>query len=708
MQRFVPVFLLVAACSNDAGQPEVRSDVPLRTCGAVVSWQGTASEVVVSGEFNDWGETPLEATDDLWRAAVDASPGRYAYTLKVDGEVVTPGPADTTQWHEGNEVFSVRAPDCDVPAWDARKVEVNQGAIEARFEFLASASSGAALDPTSVNVVAGDTTLGAENVTVENGVVTVNFKPATPGKYSLRISGKDADGVAAENDDLWLPVWVEEAAFDWRDATMYLAFTDRFRDSDAQKPPKPDTGLADIAAFAGGDFGGVLEAIEEGYFEELGVNTLWLSPIYENPEGAYLGKDGSLYTGYHGYWPIDPFAAETAYGGDAALHAVIAAAHARGMRVLFDVVLNHVHEDHVYCAENPSWCQPTCVCGTDNCDWEGRALDCQFAPYLPDLNYRNPDIVDRVLDDVLKQMALFDVDGLRVDAAKHMDHVIMRTLRQRLDKIEATGAAPFYTVGETFTGDRGLIMQYVSDNELHGQFDFPLYYAVRGAFGGGGSFRDLEGAVAAGRGAYGTHLSAMSPFMGNHDVERMATEIAGNSQGPFGQTADLMANGPADTITEWNIINRMAMGFAFVLTQPGVPLIYYGDEIGLAGGGDPDNRRMMPTSLNANQTELLNRVKQLGVLRQQIPVLRRGTSKELWLDESVYVYVRAGEAGDAAIVAMNKGQLARTIDVTIPSALGLAEKTLKGANNPDRSFRIIDGVMQVKLDPWEYIILVPE
>lgn len=715
MSRNILFFVFLMSCSADGSRPpDTEPITPIRTCGVELEFSGPATDVSVSGEFNDWGETTLSKKDDVWRANVDAPPGRYAYIVRVDGLELDPPASAPTQWYEGKELWSVSSPACDVPRWNATKIEADGPTLRASLEFLSANSSKALLDPTTLRVTAGDVELGADAllINVETGRVEVTYTPPVAGKYSLRVEGKDADGVAAENSGFWLPIWVEwESAFTWQDSLMYLAFTDRFANSDDVTPPLADPALDGMASYQGGDFAGVLAAIESDYFEELGVNTLWLSPTYENPEGAYSGRDGSLYTGYHGYWPIDPLKAETSFGGDEALLKVIEAAHARGMRIVFDIVLNHVHEDHIYCQESPDWCTTTCVCGTQDCDWEGpngRALDCQFAPYLPDLNYRNPAIVERVLADVLALMNKFDVDGLRIDAAKHMDHVVMRTLRQRLDDLEDVGVAPFYLVGETFTNDRGLIMDYVSDDELHGQFDFPLFYGIRGAFAGGGSFRDLDGAAAASQQSYGTALEWMSPFLGNHDIPRMATEIAGNGQGPFGDTPDLMAEGPADSITEWNIINRMSMAFLFTLTQPGIPLIYYGDEVGLAGDADPDNRRFMPTTLNANQIELLNRVKQIGQLRKQIPVLRHGTRKELWLDDSLYIYVRAGESGDAAIIAMNKGDTARSESITIPSALGLAGKALKGANNPDKSVLVIDGKIQVQLNPWEYLILVPE
>lgn len=710
MRRFLVVFALVGlGCSDTKDGPfdPQREGLETRSCTVELTH---ASADEIAGDFNDWTPEPMLDEDgaSVWRAELE--PGAYAFSFYVDGEA-EPAPPDVfTRWHDGAEVRELRVGDCQKPLW--RVDELTGGErIQARLSFVAAASSKAPLDPESVSVYAGESELDDDAWSIdEDGDVVVDFTPPAPGKYSLRVEGTDTAGVAAENDGLWLPVWSEAEPFSWQDGLMYLAFTDRFRSVNGMRPSKPDVNLADIASFMGGDFDGVTEAIEDGYFDDLGVNILWLSPVYENPESAYTGSSGDLFTGYHGYWPVDPLSAESAYGGDEALHRLIKAAHARGIRVLFDIVLNHVHEDHGYCTEKPEWCAQTCVCGTENCAWEGpggRPLDCQFAPYLPDLNYRNPEIVDRVLSDVIAKMEKFDVDGLRIDAAKHMDHVVMRQLRLRLDELEAKGVAPFYLVGETFTSDRGLIMNYVADYELHGQFDFPLYYAIRSTFARGGSFRDLEGAAAAGQRSYGQFYTWMSPFLGNHDIPRFMTEAAGNGQGSFGQTPDLMAEGPAAEVTQWDLINRASLAFVFTLTQPGVPLIYYGDEVGLAGDSDPDNRRMMPQTLNANQSELLRRVQELGQARKALPALRGAERKELWMDDSLYVYLRS-DGTNVALVAMNKSDTPRTEDVTIPSAYGLSGATMEVWGRDGLEASVLNGSLRVQLNPWEYRIIVPK
>ncbi len=695
MRHIIVTLGLVAACSSPSTPPPTKPDAAdVKSCAVVLESRGATG---VAGEFNDWAEV---AFDDGELSLGDLPPGDYAYALVTDGERERPPTNTFTKWVDGVEYRALRVGDCAVPEWRVESADISVGRLEAEFAFV-SASGGATLDPDSIVARAGAIDLPTM-VDVETGRVSVSFELPTPGKYTVHLSASDVDGKSA---DLWLPMWFENEPFVWQDALLYLVFTDRFRDADGSGGDQP-TGVAPIASYQGGDFAGVTQAIKDGYFADLGVNSLWLSPVYENPDGGFIGADGvNNFVGYHGYWPVDSLIAETRFGGDEALHELIREAHARGMRIVFDIVLNHVHEDHPYCTETPEFCATTCVCGTPGCGYDEKPRECQFAPYLPDLDYRNHAIVQRVTADVLELTRKFDVDALRIDAAKHMDHVIMRTLRLRLAELEAQGAAPFWLIGETFTFDRGEIMQYVNDTELHGQFDFPLFGAIRGVFAQGGSFRDLEGAAAASQREYGKHYSWMSPFLGNHDVERFATLWAGNSEGGFGNTPDLMADGTTE-ITQWDLINRLSMAFAFLLTQPGIPLVYYGDEVGLAGAGDPDNRRFMPGTLNANRQELLARVQQIGQLRGEITALRRGGRKELWINDDMYVYVRDAGPGEVAIVAMNKGSGAQTAEVQVPSALGLTGAMLTSRNS-DRSARIIDGVFSLTLDPWEYVILTP-
>lgn len=582
-----------------------------------------------------------------------------------------------------------------------------------------SATSGAALDAATVTARFGDrtATLGAITASADRDCLDVSATSLSPGKHSLRASAADLSAAAAP--DLWLPLWVEARPFDWREAILYMAMPDRFRDSDGSA--SPESGAPTIANYQGGDLPGLTSAITDGTFSALGVDALWLTPVVDNPPGAFVGLDGvHQYAGYHGYWPTDPFRLDEHLGTASkpaadAFTELVAAAHRAGIRIVMDTVLNHVHETHTYCTDRPAMCRRTCVCGTAGCDWEARALDCQFASYLPDLDYTDPETLSRVVDDLFAFIAVYDLDGLRLDAVKHVDKAVLRAIRARVDAIQAAGGAPIWLVGETFTGSDGrdFVNSFLGPELLDGQFDFPLYWTIHDTFVNGGSFRNLEAAVAASEATYGDALGWMSPFLGNHDVERMATALAKNDLGPWGGTIDLLAQTVGETPQRWDIINPMSMAMAFLLTARGVPLLYMGDELGLGGSNDPDNRRLLPTTLTADQRELQRRVRELGAARRANPVLARGARRELWQDETIYVQARwwstvpaATEPGaKVVLVAMNKGD-SRAVTVTLPPELAASGKRFTSLLS-DKTYQAQGDQLTLPLDNWEYVLLTP-
>ncbi len=714
---------------NDAGldaDPEVAPPAPTivtqRSCEVVLRHQVStdANTVEVAGEWNDWTPAPMDGPDAAGWVSIELgslAPGEYGYKLLTDGVWEEALPLDAyTKWVDNTENRNLRVGHCEKPLLQTLTATASaEGDVVISIQ-VALANNGAALDPQSV-VVKRQGTLVQEGVSinVEAGTIDIQWADLPTGKHSVTIEAADAQGTTAENTPLWIPLWVEDTPFQWTDGLMYFVFTDRFRngDVDADTPfTSPIEEVATIANYQGGDFLGIQQALDEDYFTNLGVKTLWLSPVYDNPEGRYLDRDNTHhFSGFHGYWPIDALAVENRFGdaaGSAAdrLTALIQSAHDKGIRVLFDLVLNHVHEDHHYVTEHPEWFGDGCVCGLDGCDWDERVLDCWFVPYLPDLNYRSHAITQRVVADTLTLLRTYDVDGIRIDAAKHMDHVIMRTLSKRIrEDIEVGDAASFYIVGETFTGGDGheQLMAYVNEWELDGQFDFPLYWSIRNAFNGG-SFRDLENQVQVGIDSYGN--ATMAPFFGNHDVARWSTELAGNAQGPFESTEDLMATG--DAVTQWDLINPISQSMLFTFTQPGVPLLYYGDEIGLAGAGDPDNRRMMNFApyLSANQQTLLERAQELGQVRATTKALQHGSRTQLWVDDDLLVYSLDAGGQDIAIVAMNKGSVTRQETITIPHD-ALEGLTLQGIVNTSRSATVTNGQMVLELHSWEYTVLSP-
>jgi glycosidase len=502
-----------------------------------------------------------------------------------------------------------------------------------------------------------------------------------PGKYTLRIDVSDAAGRAAQ--PLYAPFWVEAEAFDWNDAIIYFAFTDRFRNGDPTNDG-PAAGVETPANYQGGDWQGISDAIGEGYFDRLGVRALWLSPLPDNPDGGFPGTGGHLYTGYHGYWPIAARETQPRFGTLEKLRELTAAAHRHGIRVIADLVMNHVHEEHPYWRDHrpDGWFNGdgSCICGRDWCDWESHKLDCWFAGYLPDFDFTNHDAVVQFVEDALWWVFEADLDGFRCDAVKHMPHVVSLRLAGMLARRYETTGQRFYLVGETFTGDDGRfeIGSFIGPFELDGQFDFPIYWAAVDALVRRGRGIDaLDAAVEANEDYYPAE-TVMSPFIGNHDLSRVFSHANGDIADLWGSgSAEQGWTDPPGPGTTAEPYERLKLAFAFLLTQRGAPLIYYGDEIGMPGAGDPDNRRMMRfgDELSALESDLLAYVETLGQTRSELRALRRGERTTLRATADFYAYARVADAGDVAIVVLNRGSSEAAETLYLPESFGLTDGT---------------------------------
>jgi glycosidase len=503
--------------------------------------------------------------------------------------------------------------------------------------------------------------------------------------------------------------------FDWRDSVIYFAFVDRFLNADPGNDcdvPGVSGGTKSIANYQGGDWAGVTQKIDEGYFHDLGVNTIWLTVPFDNPNVAGQGQGGDThqYSGYHGYWPKldsdDPasLASESCFGTFAELKALVAAAHAKGLKVLFDYAMVHVHASSGIFANHPDWFWPNdnghggnCICG-EGCSWDTvpEREHCWFTSYLPHWNYTNATARDYSVNNAIewiKQTADASgngVDGFRADAIKHVDVSWLTELRARIKSdilAKQTPQQRFYMVGETYDfGNRDLIKSYVDPStKLDGQFDFPLRaQVVSNVIMRLGSMTDLSNFMNSNDYFYGAS-AVMSTFIGNHDLPRIIHLAAndrlwGDNQGADGK--DRAWQNQPGPVAEREAYERVANGFAVLFTNRGAPLVYYGDEIGLPGAGDPDNRRAMQWSgLSVNQTYLFDRVKKLGDIRSKHPALRRGTRTTLEASADVWVYSRV-TTGDAVYVAINRGDGDKSVS-TLPSGPLTELVTGQAANGPN-------------------------
>ncbi len=445
---------------------------------------------------------------------------------------------------------------------------------------------------------------------------------------------------------------------------MAFVFVDRFHDAD---PSNNCTvaGADPAGQYQGGDWKGVTQKLNEGFFQELGVNTLWLTVPVKNATVGGRGSDGRLYSAFHGYWPIDLEQYESCFGSKQDLVDLVSAAHARGMQVLFDFAMVHVHSSSTLYAQHPDWFlsldyKGQCVCG-GGCDWNTDGQRCWFTDYLPHWNYTVAAARDYTVRQAVKLLEDTGADGFRLDAIKHVDNSWLLQLRTEVEKLAATRSPRprMYFVGETYDfNDRQYLYSFVDPKtKLDGQFDFPLrLQLLEAVVSRRAPMTALRDFLNTNDAFYGPN-ALMSPWIGNHDLGRVIhmaedTPMWGD---PYADGKDRAFNNRPTLPAYRRPFERLANAFVFLLTSPGVPLLYYGDEIGLPGGGDPDNRRFMQwTGLSADQQWLRSRVATLGALRKAHPALRRGHRTSLAATDDVYLYAMS-DGVETLYVAINRG-----------------------------------------------------
>lgn len=466
---------------------------------------------------------------------------------------------------------------------------------------------------------------------LQAGVVRLSFDGLTVGKHHLELHA----GAALTPFSADFFITSAEDPFRWEDAVIYQVMIDRFAPTTsgftAEQRGRPP------GHRAGGTLSGLVRVLDSGYFERLGVNALWISPLYDNPEDLRVGREGGepAYVGYHGYWPGASRGVEPEFGTEADVDALVSRAHARGMRVIMDAVLNHVDVTNPLSARPELFSSPGCICGAPDCLWDRDIERCWFTPYLPDVNFATPGALVNQLDDAMYWLHRFDLDGLRLDAVPMMPRLVTRHLAARIERETEGLRERKMLLGETFTGPEGqdTIRWYLGPQGLDGQFDFPLLWALRRAFAAiDGGLSDLATTITESQAAWYGSTAVMGHTLGNHDVTRFATEA-----------------GAGATLA-------LRQAFTVLYSLPGMPVLYYGDELGLTGGEDPDNRRPMKfgDELTTEERRRFETVAELGRVRRGSIALRRGDLTIRYADTNVLVFERA-HAEQRALVAVNRG-----------------------------------------------------
>ncbi|HYO62513.1 MAG TPA: alpha-amylase family glycosyl hydrolase [Pyrinomonadaceae bacterium] len=442
---------------------------------------------------------------------------------------------------------------------------------------------------------------------------------------------------------VWAPLAARAA--DFKREVVYQIITDRFFDGDTSNNNPPQSqGLYDATktnwrAYWGGDFAGIQQKMS--YLAGMGVTAIWISPPVDNLN-ANIPSGNSPTASYHGYQGRD-FKRIEEHSGDssngwAVFDNLVTAAHQAGIKVIVDFAPNHTTQNNagefgalynngVFMGNYTNDANGYYHHNPNIVDWNDRYQVQYYTLFdLSEVNLTNP-TMDAYMKDAAKLFQQHGVDGFRIDAIKHVTWGWQYSFANAL-----------YTNADTFlfgewyqsgTNDPLYRDSYKYSNKSGiSQLDFPLNTAIRNVFGSNANFSEID-AVLAQEASNFTWDEDLVTFIDNHDMTRFLS--LNNNQ------------------------NRLHQAMAFILTQRGIPCIYYGTEQYLfnntSGGGDPYNRPMM-NAFNTNTTAytLTNR---LSTLRRNNPAIPYGSTQQRWINNDVYVYERKF-FNHVVLVAINK------------------------------------------------------
>ncbi|MEQ8903976.1 alpha-amylase family glycosyl hydrolase [Ekhidna sp.] len=628
---------------------------------------GTDKKVMIKGEFNAWNpnNTILEKTDSSFTTYELLSPGTYQYLYVVDGkEMLDPQNPDSISNGMGgwNSVINIPGPDPKtVPTIKADRYTT--GSI-----FFMSNNSVSGLYAYWNNTLIPNDFIRFNDDEI---LVLIPGNAAEVKRSKIRLWAYNEEGVS---NDVMIPLHQgkvltssdELNRFDNEAMVMYFLMVDRFNNGNpSNDKPLNIPEVHPKADYFGGDLTGITQKIQEGYFQDLGTNTIWLSPITQNPEGAFgkYPEPETSFSAYHGYWPISNVRVDHRFGTDEEFRTLVDKAHDSDMNVLLDYVANHVHEQHPIYQQNPDWATnlylPDGSLNTER--WDDHRLTTWFDTFMPTLDLSQMETVDPMTDSAIFWLKEYGIDGFRHDATKHIPEIFWRVLTQKVKKevVQKTGQ-PVFQIGETY-GSHELIKSYIATGMLDAQFDFNMYDRAVSAFAGNGSLADLANSLRESIKYYGDH-NLMGYITGNQDRPRFISYADGSLE--FGEDTKYAGWNREISIQDTLAYQKLSALTAYMMSIPGIPCIYYGDEYGSPGGNDPDNRRQMQfENLDKHQLATRERAKKMIEIRKNNLALIYGDT-EIVEAGADYLVLSRKYFDNQVISAFNTSE--QTLEIEVP------------------------------------------
>ncbi len=631
---------------------------------------GSPHSVAVAGIFNGWNATanPMhpEADRVTWTITLPFAPGIYPYKFVINGKRWQTDPNAPVQDDGSGNLNSLLV--VKPTAYETLPGVAGDGKITAAgVRHEASAGYVQRVDKAHIALIlrtrrddvrscrlvqrTGSPVPGGHPLMVRDGSDalfdywrgTVTLKGSGPLLYAFQLEDGAVTQLYDSRDNL-LPAneslhWftLDTALYppfevpDWvHDAVFYQIFPDRFADGDKTNNP-PDAlpwgGPPSSSKRMGGDIKGILAHLP--YLQDLGINALYLTPIFTARSS-------------HGYDTSDYHQIDPHFGTTADLKALTACLHLHGNHILLDGVFNHTgvdfagfksletdgeksaYKDWYFVQAFPVNVQAG---QTNYTGWYG-------IPWMPKLNVNNPATRAYLLEVGTRWIRDAQIDGWRLDAADEVDHRFWQSFRQTV-RHENPNA---FLVGEIWGN---------AHDWLQGdQFDSAMNYRFRGAV--------LDFFV----------TDKLTPTQFDSSLSRIRSDYPPAATGTMFNILDSHDTERIRTRCK-NDWNRERQAVLFQMTYPGIPCIYYGDEVGLEGGRDPDNRRTMTWDPAVQNKTVLSFYKRLLALRKAHPVLRRGDYRTLLSDNSTSLFAfRRSLGNERVVVLFNRSTIAQPVMLT--------------------------------------------
>ena len=455
--------------------------------------------------------------------------------------------------------------------------------------------------------------------------------------------------------------------FDWDEAVIYFAVTDRFFDGDAENNDAYGVGDYNIgekggSSYHGGDFAGLNQKLD--YLKDLGVNTIWITPIVENiTEDQHDNETDTATYGYHGYWASDFTKLNKHLGTEQQFKALLDAAHSKGMKIMVDVVLNHAGygtDDYfnriLTDADGNSISMIRDSSNTISGDDKYDSLS-----DLPDFVTENKAVTDQLVTWQTEWMSKYSIDYYRVDTVKHVETTTWAAFKNSLTKVnpdfkmigEYSGAGYANNAGELGTGTMDALLDFDFN-------DFAQNFVT-------GNISSVENSLQKRNNAI-NNTSVMGSFLSSHDEDTLQYKLVNESK-----------------ISEEEAYNLMKVAATLQITAKGQPVLYYGEEIGQGGANNwplQTNRRDFDwTELEkqkADSNSIYNHYKTMLAIRNAYTdVFARGNRSTVAVsDADGYEVISRSYGNNTLYVGMNVKEAEKEVVIPVAESAGTVLKNL--------------------------------